>query len=712
MKFSDLVSEKDTVEWLPEEISTASLFFAKAESRYGKSRQFNGFVLHQKSPEENEFIQFLEHIRENISEFSGKVRLQVAILTSYIDEFEQKLFLETKRTVPSATSHWTALDIFINHGQIKTFVLDAANSYGHNGIHSRLKEVFPEGVHYIFRADSIPNPKKPGKEKFRTIQSADKGCRIFTIGHLKQLSQIESEKLYAELKQISVQGAIFPKNFVYGFDVNRIFRFTQSWVILSSLPAILLTPIKNHKTVGDWADDHSELNEDGVKQNRGIINKKIKYTENEIKYYNGLTEEMQSVLLEQRTGFTFLQNPILFDIQNEITATSQIDFINLVKALDKNLKKIGKSLTQREQEQINKFLEKIAPLLAQENLPKAKNEFILQLASFFKLIDKSNLQAILKNTLCKSIIQLKINNSTKDLPGIIDLIAKKDTVSPAAKRILISEETKRAKRKLRQDLFLYFGSPAEKTENYKNFSAAYRLAKRKIRAIRVACLTEMYKFRISSVDELFAPPPVKISHDIKRIPSSPRFSFQPSESRSRTSSAALSDSSGGEMSPQPIPEASIKECRELAVKFGISPLQVALTKKLLNAAVFFLAELVEAGSPLTITEANIQDAKGWTLLTHAIRTNQSFKLISALINEYKVDVNLPDNQGKLAIEHALEAELDLDIMKLIITNTEGENVDQALESRLEIYMSTLSDATPAPVALTASYEDLDYSYSP
>ena len=702
---------KGTVEYLSDEVSTASLFFSKTERRYNKGRQFNGFVLHQKSATENEFIQFLDHIKENVNEFPGKVRLQIAVLTSYVDEFEQKIFIETQKKPPLEVSHWTAVDVFIEHGQIKTFVLDAVNSFGHHGIYSRLKAIFPAGIHYIFQADSIPNPKKPAKQKFRTIQSDDDSCRIFTIAHLKQLSQIDPEKLYTELKQAAVKGAVYPERFAYGFEVNRIFRFTQSWVTLSSLPAILFTPLKDHKTVGDYAYEDSELTGSETKKNFAIVNKKMKYDQLDLNYYNSLTEDVQLMLLEHKNGLTFLKNPILFDLQAEIAKMPQLEFVNLIKILNKNLDKSAKLLSFSEKTIINQFLEKMNTLIASENLSKSKNEFILRLASFFKLVDKSDLQIIFKNSLCRSIVKFKINNAVKDLRHLINLIAKKNTQAPAARRILITEEARRFRRKLKQDLFMFFGSPQEKTENHESFAAAYRLAKHKIRKIKVACLADMYKFRISSIEELTASSPVdKLALDIKKTYSL----FQPTESGSPSLPSALSDSgSGDEMSPKLVSEESIAECRKLAERFSISPLQVALTKKLLQVALYFLAELINKGGMPVITNVNIQDASGRTLLIHAIQTNQSFAVISALINEYKADVNLKDSQEKLPLEYALEAGASLDVMKLIVTNTEGDHVDPNLEERLEAYMQLLHPSASA-LSISESYSDLDtenYSFS-
>lgn len=486
LKFGD----EGVIEGFPDDI-TATIFLlnAKVESRFNKGRPFNAFMLHQKSVEENELIQFLEIIKESLNKFTEKTRLHLAILTSYLDKDTQEYIEKNKIKTPEEIRHWTSVDIFIDNGKIKTFVLDAANAINLVGIKNLFKTTFPHGEHYSFQMDSIRHPKDPSREKFRTIQSDDENCRTFTLEHLRQLSQIDSTQLYAELKQISTEdGRLLPKNLVYGLSLNRVFRATQSWVTLNSLPAVLSTVLKGNDTLFDFAEKHSELKY-GTKQNIAILNKKYKHFQTEVDYYNKLTNDMSTLILEHRKGSAFIKNPILFQLKDILSEMSSDDPTVFIQLLCKNIRELISEISVAPCKEINNFLIKLTNLLFCENLSSAKNEILLRLSSLFNSMeanDNFDMAHLLHNSLKKSMDKLKINYLVREFSTDVNSIAENKLTSYSKKKILISEKTIIIKKEISEKF--------PKNE--------YILAKHKIREIKKLCYFKMEKLRITPVEEL------------------------------------------------------------------------------------------------------------------------------------------------------------------------------------------------------------------
>ena len=512
-----LIEKDDSgfVESIPDISAETFLLFAKAESRFNKGQEFNGYVLHQKSTEENEFIQFLGFIKENLSEFPKNTRIHLAVYTSYVDKHEQEILREQKIKMPSEIGHWTAVDVLIDNGQIKTFVLDAANAIGYKGICAELKINFPAGRHYAFTADTIPHPHNPSKEKLRAIQSDDENCGVFTVEHIRQLSQIDSERIYGELAEIATEeGAIYPENMKYGYTLNRIFRATQSWETLNSLPSVLSTLFKGNKTVGESATENSEFNNHHKKINKTITNKRYKHFEGITSYANSLEVDIQPIILEHRKGFAFVKNTILFKIHNQLTTLPVPVFLELVEIFSENFKIHFPIGLVREYKEINNFLIKISHLPSKENTGAARNEFIVRIASLFNYFEANeniDFKNNLKITIAKSLGQLKVENLLSQYSEQIDSISKDAEVSSHEKRLIVVKLGKRIKKNLKQELLQFFGNPVAITVDYGHFFSLYKSAKQRIRIIQKSAIAKIDEFRITSVEDLLKQQPVLAS---------------------------------------------------------------------------------------------------------------------------------------------------------------------------------------------------------
>ena len=157
---------------------------------------------------------------------------QLAVLTRFIDpEYEWSAdYEEGKRTC----AHWSAIDLVVGEGgTVSSFVLDAANSYGYQRMHDKLKSTFSLGQHDVYKPETLS-----GGSRASPIQTLTNGCQVFVIEHLKQLSQIKTEVLYdRELPLVSdTKGVVKASQFVGELKLSRIFRGMQTWNGLRSLP--------------------------------------------------------------------------------------------------------------------------------------------------------------------------------------------------------------------------------------------------------------------------------------------------------------------------------------------------------------------------------------------------------------------------------------------------------------------------------------------
>jgi len=323
---NELWNEFSGVGWISgEPASQAVLLAAKKEHRLEKNKPFNGFVLEQKSLEDSEFTQFIGQLREATTAITPGTRIQLAVLTRFVDpDYEWSAeYEEGKRTC----AHWTAVDLVVGEGgEVSSFVLDAANAQGFQRIHARLKEAFPEGKHYVYKSETVYNKSK-GRDSPIPIQTAKIGCRVFTIEHLKQLSQLTTATLYGkELPRISTdKGEIKASNFTGGMKLARIFRGMQTWTGLrEGLPeAVQNTPLKDSspETVTEYAERQS-VTEGGIKPiktNETIARKNTQYMNKKRDYYQSLSPEMQQSVVEDRRGFAYLQHPQLFKLSDMLS---------------------------------------------------------------------------------------------------------------------------------------------------------------------------------------------------------------------------------------------------------------------------------------------------------------------------------------------------------------------------------------------------------
>ncbi|MCR9191434.1 MAG: hypothetical protein NXI01_02090 [Gammaproteobacteria bacterium] len=309
-----------------EPASQAVLLAAKKEHRLEKNRPFNGFVLEQKSLDDSEFTQFIDQLRETARVIPPGTRIQLAVLTRFVDpDYEWSIeYEEGKRTC----AHWTAVDLLVGEGgQVSSFVLDAANAQGFQRIHARLKEIFPEGKHYVYKSETVYNESK-GRDSPIPIQTLTVGCRVFAIEHLKQLSQLTTATLYGkELPLISTEkGEIKASNFTGGLKLSRIFRGMQTWTGLSKglSEAVQNTPLKDtsSETVIEYAERQSIMEGEiaPIKKNETIARKNTQYMNKKRDYYQSLSPEMQQSVVENRRGFAYLQHPQLFKLSDMLSS--------------------------------------------------------------------------------------------------------------------------------------------------------------------------------------------------------------------------------------------------------------------------------------------------------------------------------------------------------------------------------------------------------
>jgi len=498
-------NEKGSASNINDKVSLATfLLSAKTQSRLNKNQNFHGLVLEKKSDDNDEFLEFLLELQKNIRLFPSEARFEIAILTSYIGNHEKLILEAAEIKIPAEISHWTAVDVSIIDGQIKTFVLDAANSCGLEGIAFDIKKIFPHGEHYVFYADSIPHPKYPGKEKARTIQSDEETCLTFTLEHLRQLTQINSAQLYSELKSVAHDsGEIYPKNLIPGLSLSRIFRATQSWVVLSSLKDILeSTPIKAGKSILESAEENSKITDDN-KINNTISHKKYKHLDKSSLLIESHSDEIILMTLEHRKSLIFIKNPSLTYLKNTIASLPHEIFLNLIYKLNDNMTAIYfEPLELEEKSLVDNFLSKINQLSDNKNLAAIKQEFILRIATLVNHLkyNNSNLSEIISLIICKitelTKIDLSINEFSKKISEISE---NKDSTN--SRKILLKQEIKSFKKEIKSQLIELFDDPSKGTLEYKEFSIAYKAAKSKIKLIRKNELHKIEASRMTILEE-------------------------------------------------------------------------------------------------------------------------------------------------------------------------------------------------------------------
>ena len=198
------------------------------------------------------------------------------------------------------------------------------------------------------------------------------GCRVFTVEHLKQLSQIDTETLYGkELPQISEpNGVVKASRFKDNLKLSRIFRGMQTWTGLNALPKGVKETVVKEKT-GETLLQYAERNSETkggfrpIKTNETISRKNIKYINKKREYYNGLSQENQERIIEDRQGFIFLHYPQLFRLSDMLANIDTSDGKeNLFGVIEHFSESIEKKLVETDgittQEDVRHCLQELA----------------------------------------------------------------------------------------------------------------------------------------------------------------------------------------------------------------------------------------------------------------------------------------------------------------------------------------------------------------
>ena len=396
---SDIWDEFGSNNWISSDPSSqAILMAAKRESRLEKMRPFHGFVLEQKTLEDSEFAEFVHKLKDSAAQIPPGTRIQLAVLTDFIDpDYEWSAdYAEGKRTC----AHWTAIDLMVDeHGDVHSFVLDAANSYGYARMHDTLKATFPEGNHYVYKLETLGSGDQ---KRVSPIQTQKIGCRVFTVEHLKQLSQIDTETLYGkELPIIAEQnGVVKASKFRGDLKLSRIFRGMQTWTGLNALPKEVKETVvkeKTGETLLQYAERQSETKGGfkPIKSNETISRKNIQYINKKRDYYNSLSQENQERIIEDRQGFTFLSHPQLFrlsamlaDIDTTDSKENILSFIaNFSEKLEKAFAQDANHITT--QEGVQQCLQELSLISSDKNPGAIKNAILLAVSDLYHKLERS-----------------------------------------------------------------------------------------------------------------------------------------------------------------------------------------------------------------------------------------------------------------------------------------------------------------------------------
>ena len=443
--------------------SQAILMSAKREHRLEKGSPFNGFVLEQKLPEalgrpnnntlrdlsesefnqfledNSEFTQFIQELKANAHQIPPNTRIQLAVLTRFVDpNFEYSEYeVQGKRKA----GHWTAVDLLVGKdGAVSSFVLDAANSYGYRRMHATLKEQFPEGEHYVYQNEIVSDgiQLKPSQ-----IQTQDIGCRVFTVEHLKQLSQIDSATLYGEeLPQVATpEGHIQAKNFVGGLKLSRIFRGMQSWTGLRALKEeVKNTPIKEKtgETLIQSAERQSEMvgGFKAIKVNQTISKKNLHYIDKKRNYYQTLSADSQSRIIDDRKGSTFLKNPELFQLNDFLAIANPQAVSAFITQISQDLATLSIE-TDDSREVIQQCTRELTSLQSTSKSQGAiKNDILLSVSALYKQLHITNHPEQIAS-LSKTITKLSQNPATR----YRTLMSQKENIPPTENADVTTEQS-------------------------------------------------------------------------------------------------------------------------------------------------------------------------------------------------------------------------------------------------------------------------------
>jgi hypothetical protein len=329
--FADIEKERDPNEWVSGHPSSQAILMAKKrQDRMRDGANFHGFILTQASKDDTEFSDFITQLKDKVSkrEIKPGTRIHLDVITTYMDlKFDADLYEKGHREC----NHWTPIDLLIEeNGSVSSVVLDASDSFGHRRMHSELKATFPDSEHYIFRGDTYVLNQQ---SKVRKIQTQPIGCRVFSIEHAKQLSQIPAATLRSELKDIANESGVFtPGSMKEGTNILRVLRGMQTVNGLQSLsPEVRRSPIGRRKSLMQTAETTIE---NGV--NTMVTKRSTRYKQKKRDYFELLAPGELLMIMENKSGLAYLHYPFLFTLSDALTTASRESVDEFLAALKKN----------------------------------------------------------------------------------------------------------------------------------------------------------------------------------------------------------------------------------------------------------------------------------------------------------------------------------------------------------------------------------------
>lgn len=319
--------------------SQAILLAKKRQDRMRDGETFHAFILTQTSPDKTEFSEFIEKLKACAHEIKPGTRILLNVITTYVDQvFDKDLYDAGRREC----AHWSPVDLLIeNDHSVSSVILDASDTFGFRRMHSELKAMFPDKEHFIFRGDTIV---EKDQTKRRLIQTQPVGCRVFSVEHIKQLTQIPADELRKEIRAIADEtGTYTAGNMRPNSKILRVLRGMQSLSGLQALtPEVRRSPIQGRKTLEDAYTGTVE-----GRINTMVTRRSAKYKIKKREYVDLLAPGELKMIMETKSGFEYLNYPILFALSDKLTLASRESVDKMLaalkqKCLDKN---IGSQIT-------------------------------------------------------------------------------------------------------------------------------------------------------------------------------------------------------------------------------------------------------------------------------------------------------------------------------------------------------------------------------
>ena len=198
-------------------------------------------------------------------------------------------------------------------------------------MHHQLQTMFPGQQHYIYRADKI---EVNNTTKDRRIQTQKIGCRVFSIEHVKQLTQLDATVLRHELSEIAHEetGIYTAGTIEKDSQLVRFLRGMQTVTGLQALsPNVRRSPFGARKTL-----DKSMAETIDGRINKFIILRSTKYKKKKRNYVEMLNTGELEMIMENKAGFMYLHNPVLFTFSEALTSASRESLDAMLEALKKN----------------------------------------------------------------------------------------------------------------------------------------------------------------------------------------------------------------------------------------------------------------------------------------------------------------------------------------------------------------------------------------